>query len=159
MNTTFVLRPALLASLIACSLAAGLPASAAELAKFGARLSGAAEVPPNMSTGSGMLDASLDQETGIFSWTLSYRGLTGPVTEGHFHGPAMASENAAAVIPFDNGTANPIEGQTTLSAVQITDLLAGKWYVNLHTSAHPGGEIRGQVTATPPNPTVHIKAP
>jgi hypothetical protein len=141
-----ILRPALLATLMACSLHAG----AAELAKFGARLSGAAEVPANMSTGSGTLEATLDRDTSILTWRVTYTGLSGPVTAAHFHGPAMAGENAGVVVPFASSTATPIEGQATLSAAQVTDLLAGKWYVNLHTAAHPGGELRGQVTATPP---------
>ncbi len=36
-------------------------------------------------------------------------------------------------------------GETALSDSQTADLLAGKWYVNIHTKANPGGEIRGQV--------------
>ncbi len=39
------------------------------------------------------------------------------------------------------------KGKATLTAAQAADLTAGRWYVNLHTAKHPGGEIRGQVTA------------
>ena len=42
--------------------------------------------------------------------------------------------------------ASPFEGSATLTEAQATDLLAGKWYVNVHTEANKGGEIRGQVT-------------
>jgi hypothetical protein len=38
-----------------------------------------------------------------------------------------------------------MEGRATLTAAQAADLLAGKWYVNIRTAAHPGGEIRGQM--------------
>ncbi len=71
--------------------------------------------------------------------------MTGPVTAGHFHGPAAAGANAGVVVPFAGSLASPITGSATLTDAQIADLKAGKWYVNLHTAANPGGEIRGQV--------------
>ena len=58
---------------------AALPASA-ETIKVAAELTGAAEVPPNDSTGSGMLEASYDTESMELSWTVTYDGLTGPAT-------------------------------------------------------------------------------
>jgi hypothetical protein len=56
-------------------------------------------------------------------------------------------ENAAPVIWLtkkDSPAENAIKGQATLTPEQARDFAAGKWYVNLHTQAHPGGEIRGQ---------------
>jgi hypothetical protein len=47
-------------------------------------------------------------------------------------------------LPFVGSTDSPIKGSATLTAAQAADLLAGKWYVNLHTAANGGGEIRGQ---------------
>ena len=44
-----------------------------------------------------------------------------------------------------NSAASPIEGQATLSPAQVADLMAGKWYANVHTAANKGGEIRGQI--------------
>ena len=48
------------------------------------------------------------------------------------------------------GTANPAVGSATISASQETDLLAGLWYVNVHSTAFGGGEIRGQVLVPEP---------
>jgi hypothetical protein len=41
--------------------------------------------------------------------------------------------------------ASPVKGSATLSEAQAADLMAGKYYFNVHTAANPGGEIRGQV--------------
>ena len=43
-------------------------------------------------------------------------------------------------------TSSPVEGSATLTDAQAADLMAGKYYINIHTAANPGGEIRGQVT-------------
>jgi len=113
--------------------------------KFAATLSGAAEVPPTASTGTGTLEASLNKDTSVLTWTITYSGLTGPATAAHFHGPALAGSNAGVVLPFASA-GSPIEGTATLTAAQVADLTAGKWYANVHTAANKGGEIRGQVT-------------
>ena len=114
-----------------------------------AKLSAAADVPPNPSTGSGTLQARYNTDTQVLKWKVTYSGLTGPVTGAHFHGPAAPGTNTGVVVPFSGSLASPIEGEAKLSAIQASDLLAGKWYVNLHTAAYPGGEVRGQVTANP----------
>jgi hypothetical protein len=62
----------------------------------------------------------------------------------HIHGPAEPGANAPPVVPFANA-ASPITGTATLTDVQAADLAAGKWYVNVHTAANRGGEIRGQI--------------
>ena len=106
-------------------------------------LSGSNEVPPNASTAVGM--ARIDLSGMALKWTVTYSGTTGPVTAGHFHGPAPAGANAGVVLPFTGSMASPIEGSATLTQAQVDQLKAGLWYVNLHTAAHPGGELRGQV--------------
>ena len=128
------------------ALAAG--AAHAETLKFHAMLNGAAEVPANTEQGTGMADATLDTATKVFSYTVTYSGLSGPATAAHFHGPAMAGANAGPTVPLAPA-ASPIKGTATLTAAQIADLRGGKWYVNVHSMAHPGGELRGQVTAAP----------
>ena len=62
----------------------------------------------------------------------------------HFHGPAAPGANAPPIIVVKD-LPSPMKGTATLTDAQIADLQAGKWYFNIHTSAHPGGEIRGQL--------------
>lgn len=110
-----------------------------------ASLAGSNEVPPTSSAGTGTLTGNFNKDTKVLSYTVSYSGMSGPVKAGHFHGPAASGANAAVVLPFVDGLDSPIKGTSALNATQAADLLAGKWYVNLHTAANPNGEIRGQV--------------
>lgn len=114
-----------------------------------ASLWGASEVPAVVGAGTGSVDASLNSATNLLTWTVTYSGLSGPATAGHFHGPAMAGVNAGVVMPLSGSLASPIVGSATLTPAQATDLMAGRWYLNLHTAANPGGEIRGQVNPLP----------
>ena len=68
-----------------------------------------------------------------------------PCARGGPRGRAAAGANAGVVVPFTGSLDSPISGSATLTDAQVADLKAGKWYVNLHTAASPGGEIRGQV--------------
>jgi hypothetical protein len=122
---------------------------AADATAFESKLSGANEVPANASPGSGTLKASLDKQTSVLNWTVTYSGLTGPVKAGHFHGPAAAGANAGVALGLTGGVESPIKGSAILTAAQVDELKAGKWYVNLHTAANPGGEVRGQVMPSP----------
>ena len=64
------------------------------------QLSGAQEVPPKPGPGAGTVVTSLNKETRALRWTITYSGLSGPVTAGHFHGPAAAGANAGVALPF-----------------------------------------------------------
>ena len=110
-----------------------------------AALSGAKEVPPTTSKGTGTLAATYDTKTMKLSWSLPYSGLTGPATAAHFHGPAKPGKNAPVLMPLTNVEKSPITGSATLTKAQAKDLLNGDVYVNIHTNAHKPGEIRGQV--------------
>jgi hypothetical protein len=112
-----------------------------------ATLNTASEVPAKTGDGSGTLAATLDTTTHELKYHVEFRGLSGPATAAHFHGPAEAGANAGPQVPV-KGTMidSPIEGTATLTPAQEKDLLDGKWYFNIHTKANPGGEIRGQVT-------------
>ena len=90
--------------------------------------------------------SSFDTATKSLQWTVTYEGLSGPATAAHFHGPAPVGQNAGIVIPIDKkALPAPIKGSSTLTEQQVTDLLAGQWYFNIHTAQNPMGEIRGQV--------------
>ncbi len=120
-----------------------LPAVAEKLS-FAADLKAANEVPPNKSAGTGAVAAAYDTASKKLEWTVTYAGLTGAATGAHFHGPADATKNAGVAVAIP-GTASPMTGSATLTDAQAADLLAGKWYVNVHTAANKDGEIRGQV--------------
>lgn len=116
----------------------------AETVKFSAALDGAQEVPPVTTEATGTADITFDTETRQLDWTLEYSGLSGEATGAHFHGPAAEGENADVAVPIPD-IASGSAGSAILTEAQATDLMAEKYYVNVHTAAHAGGEIRGQV--------------
>ena len=103
------------------------------------------EVPPTNSAGTGATYVTLDLKNDKLSWTIKYSGLSGAVTGAHFHGPAAVGANADVAVPIKGDMLSPIKGEATITDEQKTQLLEGKWYVNLHTAANPDGEIRGQL--------------
>jgi hypothetical protein len=136
------------ASIAALALAACLASASpllAETVTMKANLTAAAEVPPNDSAATGAVTATFDTASKKLSWQGTYAGLSGPPTAGPFHGPAEPGKNAGVAVPIAP-TASPFQGAADLTDAQAADLLAGKYYVNIHTEAHKGGEIRGQLT-------------
>jgi hypothetical protein len=127
------------------------PPPADDIYTITATMSGANEVPANTTTGSGTTTGTYNATKNLLTYSVSWTGLTGPATVGHFHSPAVAGANASPLVFFllqNNGTAGTASGSATLSDTQEADLLAGKFYSNIHTAANTGGEIRGQVAAT-----------
>jgi CHRD domain len=114
--------------------------------KMKATLDGKSEVPANTSGAKGTADIDYDAATKKLTWTVTYSGLSGPATAAHFHGPAEPGKNAGVAVAIPNAGTSPVSGSATLTDAQAADLTAGKYYVNIHTAANPGGEIRGQVT-------------
>lgn len=139
-------RPhASLALLAVLALASVSSPVLAEQLNLTATLSGTEEVPANDSAATGMLDGTFDTDTNVLTFSISYSGLSGDATAAHFHGPAAPGEKAPPVLPIDSALTSPIAGTATLSDAQEADLLAGRWYFNVHTAKFPDGEIRGQV--------------
>jgi CHRD domain len=141
---TFMNPKVLLAGASVCFM---LPAmSLAETVSYKASLTGVQEVPANDSKGTGTAAVTYDTASKTLTWKVTYSGLTGPATAAHIHGPAEAGKNAPVAVPFPKPE-SPIEGSGPLTDAQAGDLAAGKLYVNVHTAANKGGEIRGQLTA------------
>jgi hypothetical protein len=92
--------------------------------------------------------ASFDSKTVTLTWNISYKDLTGDATAAHFHGPALPGKAAGVEVGIPNPVTSPIVGSATLTDAQAKDLLAGKFYFNVHTKANPKGEIRGQLIKT-----------
>jgi hypothetical protein len=128
--------------------------------KKGILLTAAQEVPANISTAIGIMDIAYSKETRLLTWSVTWSGLTGPVSLMHIHGLAPKGFNAGVVyniITPSNGlaTPNPIlypatgKFSGTMLAdgfvVKEQDLLNGLYYMNIHTAANPGGEIRAQI--------------
>ena len=83
-----------------------------------------------------------DTVTNNLSWIVSYSGLSAEPIAAHFHGPALPNESAGFQVVV--GVPSPATGQKILTPAQAADLLAGLWYINVHSSNFPDGEIRGQ---------------
>lgn len=120
---------------------------------FTSTYKGANEVPANNSTATGTITGTYDSVTNVISFTISFTGLSANTTGAHFHGPAVPGSNAPVVFPHDSvplGVTAATTGTATdtLSQAQEADLLAGKWYSNIHTSNFPGGEIRALIFFT-----------
>jgi CHRD domain len=139
--------PFLAALALGAALCAG--AASAETLHYAASLVGASETPPTDSSGTGSATVDLDTSAKTLSWTLTYSGLSGPANMAHFHGPAPVGKSAGVQIPLTGDLTSPVKGSASITDAQAADLKAGLWYVNIHTAAHPGGEIRGQVVPAP----------
>ena len=100
------------------------------------------------SSATGSATMTYDDISGLFSWDIMWSGLEGAITVAHFHGPALPGQNAGVQVPIGILT-SPSIGSAVITAGQASDLLAGLWYINIHSSLEPGGEIRGQVQAIP----------
>jgi hypothetical protein len=98
------------------------------------------------ATATGNATVTYDTANKQVTWRITYSGLSGPPTAAHFHGPAQPGANAGVAVPIPNVATSPAQGSATLTDAQAADLLAGRYYINVHTAANPAGEIRGQVT-------------
>ena len=128
-------------SCISALMIAASPATAA-VTWLTARLDGAQAGTASPGVGTGRM--SYDDVTRRLTWSISWSGLQGTASAMHFHGPAAPGANAGVQVGIGVAS-NPISGSSIISAAQATNLLAGLYYLNIHTSTAGGGEIRGQV--------------
>lgn len=146
---------------------------------FTASLSGAAESPVNSSAGTGLATVIFDTALHTMSVSFTFSGLTGTTTAAHIHcctaAPFSGTAGVATQTPsfagfplgvssgvysnvFDMTLASSYRaafitangGTTALAELALFNgAVAGKTYLNLHTSAFPGGEIRGFLVPEP----------
>src|SRR6267154_3476926 len=108
-----------------------------------ARLDGAQA--STTATGTGLGGVIVNPTTRAITGGITFSGLTGNPTAAHIHrgdttiavGLTLASDNATGIL-LDN---------IALSPADYAELLAGTLYFNVHTTANPNGEIRGQINA------------
>jgi hypothetical protein len=139
-----ILRSSLTALACTAVFALATPSMAANV-NLKADLKGASEVPPVDSKGAGSVTATFDTASKKLSWKGTVSGLSGPATAAHFHS-GEAGKNGGVAVPIAGADKGSFEGSATLTDDQAAELMAGKWYVNVHTAANKGGEVRGQVT-------------
>ena len=105
--------------------------------------------PNNFGNGTGTIAVDYDDATNSLNYTITWMDLTSTVTNMHFHvAPVGVSGGVDLDIPGPWSSPQVGSG-IILTASQETNLLSGNWYVNVHTTEFPGGEIRGQVIVNP----------
>ena len=132
-----------------------------DLQNYDFALTGSQVVPASSSTAGGTIKGTYDRSEKTYTYTLQWNGLSGNPTAIHFHGVADRGYAAIPIAPlaaYPNGIVQTFYGFKTSpsgtyngtlyvdgSVIKEHDLLAGKFYVDIHTAAFPGGEIRGQI--------------
>lgn len=131
---------------------------------YGGPLSGAQENPPVVTTATGQGTAVISADGNTITYIVTYGGLSGTVNAAHIHTGAAGS-NGGVILPLTAGPSPMVgtltaanfsaSGSVTTFAQAVAAIRAGTTYFNLHTTANPGGEVRGQigVTVAAPAPT------
>ena len=145
-----------LALLVALFVALALP-SHAGLWYLQATLTGSQEVPPVSTNASGVLFGSYDDVAKTISLAITVSGIAqSDLTASHIH-RAPAGSNGPVIFNIGGGSSYAVLGSQLITvinnapfpAAEEANLLSGNTYVNIHTTAYPAGEIRGQITALP----------
>jgi hypothetical protein len=109
-------------------------------------LTGASEVPAVATSASGSATVTIKHDRSVAA-KITITGMT--PTAAHIH-EAAAGSNGAVIVPFTKTGDNTFEAPAAakLTEAQYASYKAGKLYVNLHSAAHSGGEIRVQLKAS-----------
>jgi hypothetical protein len=116
----------------------------------GLELSGGQEVPVVSTNGGGTMDARYDRNAKELNLTFAWANLSDSVVSMHIHGPAPRGVSGPVLVPLTGFNRNRSGTYTTTIVVdevklKEVELLRGDYYLNIHTKAFPGGEVRGQI--------------
>lgn len=106
-------------------------------------LSGSNEVPANNSTATGSGIFTINTRKNTVRFNITFSGLSGTETGAHIHGFVPSGSNAPIIFTLPSGS--PKTGVWNYLESEEADILAGKTYVNIHSTVFPNGEIRGQI--------------
>ena len=111
-----------------------------------AHMTGAQETPPNGSPGTGTADITVNIGQSEVCWRLTVEDLERPAIAAHIH-LAPVGVAGPIVVPLSPPTSGSSEGCRTVDGVLARNILQHPeaYYVNVHTTVFPGGEIRGQL--------------
>jgi len=123
---------------------------------FTAMLTGAQETPPNNSTATGRATLLLSPDEKTARVSLTFESLSTAQTDAHIHGPAAPGVSAAPIFPLPLGQISDFA--ITLTPAQVQDLKNGLFYVNVHSTNFPAGEIRGQFGLSPSLSSIQFNA-
>ena len=108
------------------ALAGTMTLAQAAPVSFAVPLTGAQQVPPVQTSGSGTANLTYDPSTRVVTWNITFSGLSSQATMAHFHGPAPAGKNAGVKVWLSQkgnmDVTSPISGQATLSAGRRQDV-------------------------------------
>ncbi len=128
-----------------------------DLMGFRAVLNGDNEVPPVSTTATGVATFVLITDTNELIYAIEVSDITG-ITAAHIH-MGVAGVNGPVLVTLYSGTplfdpTRPLVGSVALNPADAAAILANPagFYVNVHTTANPTGEIRGQMAQTVSTP-------
>jgi hypothetical protein len=113
-------------------------------------MTGAQETPPVTTTATGTIEANYNRLTKTLSYSLAFSGLTDSAVAAHIHGLGETGVLAPVVqtfASFPRRKQGSYSGSLLIDGTKITeaDLLANRYYINIHSKTYGGGEIRGQL--------------
>jgi len=144
MQNKFLIAACLLFSSIIFNACNKDDESTPNITSFSGTLSGAQETPPNNSTATGTANFTYNNDTKILSGTVTYSGIT--PTAAHIHKAEMGVPGGVIFPLGETSLASPINFTSVpLDSTQEADLMNELYYVNVHSTAYPAGEIRAQL--------------
>lgn len=141
-----------IAAIAAASLLALSATSSAAVLLYEFNLDGAQS--GNLSSGTGFASVTLDTVSNELNWDIDFTGLTGTLSNSHFHGPAAPGVSNGVLVGIPMGDASgqnagTITGMAIIDDTVKSHIIDGLSYINLHSTTFGGGEIRGQVIPEP----------